>query len=239
MSSIAESGVSQFDSYALDYETALGRGIAVSGENAAYFAKGRVAWLAGCLQSLGFKPQTVLDFGCGTGTATPYFLDVLAARAVIGVDLSQESLKVARRTHAEPDKPASFMLTHDYMPGGDVDLAYCNGVFHHVPIDERPSVVQYIADSLAPGGMFALWENNPFSPAARYVMSRIPFDRDAVLVWPNQARRLVEGAGLRTIRTDFCFIFPRLLSGLRRVERYLARIPLGAQYQVLAQKPTA
>jgi hypothetical protein len=68
-------------------------------------------------------------------------------------------------------------------------------------------------------------------------MSRIPFDRDAVMVWPHEARGLVESARLQVVRTDYCFIFPKALRPLRRLEPFLARLPLGAQYQVLARKP--
>ena len=228
--------MSEFDSYAHEYETALECGISISGENAMFFARRRIARLAKCLQQLRFVPETVLDFGCGTGRATTLFFETLGAQSVIGVDLSAKSLEVARQSHE--NMTVDFKLTDEHTPNGRIHLAYCNGVFHHLPPAERQSVVKYIADSLRPGGVFALWENNPWSPGARYVMSRIPFDRDAIMVWPNEARSLVESAGLHTIRTDYCFIFPRAMKALRRVEPYLARLPFGAQYQVLAQKPS-
>jgi hypothetical protein len=66
-------------------------------------------------------------------------------------------------------------------------------------------------------------------------MSRIPFDRDAQLVWPVTARRLLRSAGFTVIRTDFRFVFPRALSWARGAEPLLTRLPAGAQYQVLAQ----
>jgi hypothetical protein len=68
-------------------------------------------------------------------------------------------------------------------------------------------------------------------------MSRIPFDRDAVMVWPAEARRLLASAGLEVLGTDYCFIFPRALQGLRPLETQLRGLPLGAQYQTLARKP--
>lgn len=43
----------------------------------------------------------------------------------------------------------------------------------------------------------------------RWVMSRIPFDKDAVMVWPRQARSLMHAAGLQVQRTEFHFIWPR------------------------------
>jgi SAM-dependent methyltransferase len=223
-----------FDSFAVDYDEALNRGLSLSGESKDYFAEGRMAWLNHYLKRRNVVVRRVLDFGCGTGTATPLFFDVLGAESVVGVDPSEGSLCVAREKFH--DRPAAFKLIDEYEPDGEIDLAFCNGVFHHIPPGERQGAVQYIADSLHPKGLFAMWENNPWSPAARYVMSRIPFDRDAVMVWPREARRLIRNAGLSVACTDFAFIFPRALRMLRVVEPALSRLPLGAQYQVLARK---
>lgn len=227
---------SEFDSYAGNYEEALARGIAVSGEGASFFARGRIAWLAKCLRERNVSVTRVLDFGCGVGNATPFLFELLNVKSVIGVDLSEESLEVARRSHRH--LTVDYRLTHDYRPDGSVDLVYCNGVFHHIHETERPSAMQYVADCLRPGGLFAFWENNPWSPAARLVMSRIPFDRDAVMVWPQGARSLLRRAGLEPRSTDFLFIFPRPLRFLRRLEPALRKLPLGAQYQVLSEKTT-
>jgi hypothetical protein len=67
-------------------------------------------------------------------------------------------------------------------------------------------------------------------------MSRIPFDRDAITLTAGEARRLLRGAGFEIVRTDFLFIFPRVLSWCRGLEPLVARLPLGAQYQVLCRK---
>src|ERR1039457_4497709 len=83
-----------FDSYAGDYDSALARGISVSGENKIYFARERIAWLANCLEKLHMHPCSVLDFGCGTGSSTRFFLDLLGAQSVIGADRSDRSLQV-------------------------------------------------------------------------------------------------------------------------------------------------
>jgi len=66
-----------FDSYPGDYDSALARGIRVSGENKIYFARERIAWLAKCLEKLHMHPRSVLDFGCGIGSSTRFFLDLL------------------------------------------------------------------------------------------------------------------------------------------------------------------
>jgi len=90
--------------------------------------------------------------------------------------------------------------------------------------------------ALAPGGLFSFWENNPWSPGARYVMHRIPFDRDAVMVSARAAATLLREGGFAIERVDFAFFFPRVLAALRPLERRLGGVPLGAQYQILARK---
>jgi SAM-dependent methyltransferase len=226
-----------FDAHAEDYHAALDQGLGVSGETAEFFARGRIAWLADRLRGRGIGQPAVLDLGCGTGTATPYFFELLGARSVLGVDESARSLEVARRSHGSSH--ARFEVTSGHEPTGAFDLVYCNGVMHHVAVDRRAALARYVASCLRPGGVFALWENNPWSPAARYVMSRIPFDRGVVMVWPRDARRLMRKAGLSAAWPDYCFIFPRVLGGLRFLERYASRLPLGAQYLVLGRKDGA
>ena len=137
-------------------------------------------------------------------------------KSVLGVDTSEMSLNVAREKY--DGLPATFQLVDEFKPQGDIDLAFCNGVFHHIPTGDRQASAKYVANALRPNGVFAMWENNPWSPAARYVMSRIPFDRDAVMVWPGEARKLAEHAGLTVIRTDYAFIFPKKLRFLRVIE---------------------
>ena len=234
MSSPPAPGEHPFDRFAAEYDEALARGISVSGEDKEYFARGRVAWLSRYRAEPLPRPRTVLDFGCGTGTATPYLLGLEGAERLVGVDLSEESIQVARQRH--PTARASFLSLGEFEPRGDCDLAFCNGVFHHIPTDQRAAAIDLIYQALAPGGVFAFWENNPWNPGTRYVMSRIPFDRDAVLLWPRGARALLRTGGFEVLGTDFLFVFPRFLAPLRRLEPALSRWPLGAQYLVLCRK---
>jgi SAM-dependent methyltransferase len=228
-------GGNGFDAYADHYGDALAKGIAVSGESKEYFARGRVAWMAECLNREGAVVDRVMDFGCGTGTATPFLFDELGALAVVGVDISGASVARAREEH--PDPRASFHSMTGPVERGAFDAVYCNGVFHHIPPAERLGALAYIFAVLKPGGYFALWENNPWNPGTQIVMSRIAFDRDAVKVSAPEARRLLRAAGFKIQRTDFHFIFPSVLGFLRFLERPLSQLPLGAQYQVLARKP--
>jgi SAM-dependent methyltransferase len=225
-----------FDAWAADYDRALAQGVSLSGEDKEYFAEGRVRWLARCLDAFGAQARDVLDFGCGTGTNTEVLGRTLRAR-VVGVDPSEASIQVARARH--PDATLAF----ERLVAGEAcerfDLAFCNGVFHHIPLAERGPAVRHVYASLRPGGIFALWENNPWNPGTRLVMRRIPFDRDALLLAPGEARRLLRAAGFEIVSTTYQFIFPHGLRLFRPAERIVAGLPFGAQYQALGRKPQA
>ncbi len=223
-----------FDEYAAAYDEALAQGLSVSGEDKSFFAKGRIAWLSDVLREIAVQPASVLDFGCGTGSSTPFLFDLMKISSLVGVDISAKSLEEARLVHGSPR--STFFLFNHYEPNQATDLAFCNGVFHHIPLKERAGAVDYVYRSLRPGGFFAFWENNPWNPGTRYVMSRIPFDRDAITLTPPESRALLRKGGFEVLRTDFIFIFPKMLSWFRGIEPMVAKWPFGAQYQVLCRK---
>jgi SAM-dependent methyltransferase len=132
---------------------------------------------------------------------------------------------------------ARFLSNKQFRPAGDLELVFSNGVFHHIPPEDRGAAADSIFSSLRPGGLFAFWENNPWNPGTRYVMSRIPFDKDAIMLSAREAQPLLRNQGFEILRTDFLFIFPRALHKLRWIEFYCSRLPFGAQYQVLCRKP--
>jgi SAM-dependent methyltransferase len=224
-----------FDQHADSYDADLNQGLSVSGEQREYFARGRVQWLKRCLLGLGQQPRSAIDYGCGVGDTTVVLRDAFDLDAVLGLDVSVRSLELARVKHES--KQCKFLTFDTHIPSEDADLIYCNGVFHHIPAGERSIALNYIFRCLKPGGVFALWENNPWNPGTRIVMSRIPFDRDASTITPLQARKMLEGGGFQIIGTNYLFWFPRILKALRFIEPYLSRIPLGAQYQILCRKP--
>lgn len=225
----------EFDQFAEDYDAALEKGISVSGENKDYFAQGRVELLAQRLHQLEFRPESILDFGCGTGSSTPYLMGLAGARSLTGVEVSSKSIKVAERIHGKQN--IQFRLINEYKPRAEFSLAFCNGVFHHIPLAERASAINYVFTALKPGGLFALWENNPWNPGTRLVMSRIPFDKDAITLSYLETKERLRKGGFEILGADFAFYFPRSLSFLRPLEPAFRKLPLGAQYMVLARKP--
>jgi len=217
------------------YDADLNQGLSLSGEGKDFFAQGRLDLLAQRLHMAGdSSPACILDYGCGTGNATIELSRRWPQARVTGVDTSESLLAVARSNAADHPNCQFFtpeMLTESLR----FNLVYCNGVFHHIPPAERPAVLTWIRSRMVANGLFSLWENNSWNPGTRWVMHRIPFDRDAILVSPRGAARMLKRAGFHVQGYDFAFIFPKCLSGLRPLERGLCKLPLGAQYQILCR----
>jgi ubiquinone/menaquinone biosynthesis C-methylase UbiE len=226
----------EFDRFADNYDECLNDALAASGETKEFFARARVEWLAKRLADYRQPARSVLDYGCGTGDTTAFMRECLASQSVVGLDVSERSLERARMKHGARCR---FLTFAEYTPDSSVDVIYCNGVFHHIPVAERADAIAYISRCLRPGGVFALWENNPWNPGTQYVMYKCEFDRDAVKIAPGEAARLLRDGGLEVLRTDHRFFFPHSLRMMRPAECLLTRVPFGGQYQVLARKGAA
>jgi SAM-dependent methyltransferase len=216
-----------------EYEHMLQQGIRLSGEDRHFFLQGRLRYLMGILP-VHFQPKRILDFGCGIGDTTAHLAAMFAEAEVIGVDEAEKAVQHAREQFGSAR--VRFERVED-LPNDYFDLAYVNGVFHHIPPGERVGAFNLIRRSLSPGGMLALFENNPWNPGARMIMKRIPFDRDAIMISPREAVRLVLESGFQSsplVRS--LFYFPHFLAWLRATEVVLDRLLLGAQYCVLAKK---
>jgi SAM-dependent methyltransferase len=226
---------SEFDEFASDYEQTLDQGLRITGENKDYFANHRVAWLVSQLSPIRDTIRFILDFGCGTGTSSRYLNSAIQPSHYLGFDPSSASIDVARLTY--PKERVTFTSDATDIPISQVDLAFTNGVFHHIPIDQRAKAASIVWNSLKPGAHFAFWENNCWNPMVHFLMSRVPFDQDAHMLFPHQARRLLIDAGFEIVLTDYLFVFPAAFKWLRHLEPSLCKLPLGGQYLVLARKP--
>jgi SAM-dependent methyltransferase len=226
-------GPAEFDRFARSYEQDLAKSLAATGESREYYALKRIDWTAQCVAQLEVSVNRVLDYGCGDGANIPMLAARFQADHVLGVDVSSESIAIARQSHGSPGR--QFFCSSDWNPDASIDLAFTNGVFHHIPPAERPECLQAIRRALKPGGLFAFWENNPWNPGTQYVMSRCTFDEHAIKISPRAAKRMLSSVGFRILRTDSLFYFPRQLSLLRPAESWLRALPLGGQYLLLCK----
>jgi SAM-dependent methyltransferase len=225
----------EFDVYAKRYEEALNKGLSLTGECPDYYARLRVQATKRLVERYQTDIKRVLDFGCGTGSSISHLNEALCPVRIIGVDVSNHSLAEARRKVRL--RNASFHLVEEMCLREEIDLAFCNGVFHHIEPGLRAAAFAYVFSALRPGGLFSFWENNPLNPGTLAVMARCPFDHAAKPITLLKAKGLLECAGFRLLVVHSQFFFPHVLSGLRGLEPYLSWTLLGGQYLVLAQKP--
>jgi SAM-dependent methyltransferase len=100
----------------------------------------------------------VLDVGCGPGSITRGLAERVAPGRVVGLDLSRETLQVARR-----DAAARGLTNLAYREGsvyelpfadGEFDVAYAHQVLQH--LRERPAALREMVRVVRPGGLVAV-----------------------------------------------------------------------------------
>ncbi len=124
------------------------------------------------LKSLGLKANdTLLEFGCGYGRASVHFAEFLEAKNFVGVDISQERLRFAKRFLDErglSEKGAQVICVKDCkfseFENRKFDVIWAWSVMNHMPwsdiqclFQSLPSVMH--ADSVAYFAFCALEKN--------------------------------------------------------------------------------
>jgi len=106
--------------------------------------------------------EAVLDAGCGNGR----LLEVLPARVeYLGVDNSEELIKLARRNYPNHKFVVADILNLDSVPKQSFDQVFCLAVLQHIPSRElRVAALQQLADKLKPSGrlvisVWNLWQS--------------------------------------------------------------------------------
>ena len=94
--------------------------------------------------------ETVLDLGCGNGALTARFLKL--SKSVIGMDASEEMLRIARKDHPEimfvcGDATAFQLDTR-------VDVVFSNAVFHWIEECRQADMIGCVYNALNDGGQF-------------------------------------------------------------------------------------
>jgi SAM-dependent methyltransferase len=225
----------EFDAFADSYDSDCLHGIGLSGESRGYFAEGRVRYLTAWWSRTGRpRPGSILDYGCGTGGGTAVLAAGFPGARVHGVDPSSRCIENAAVSGFAGDMSFGRIDPDCPLPTGAADLVYLSGVVHHVAPPDRPALFAELRRLVAPGGIVAVFENNPLNPGTRWVMARIPFDRDASPLTGRETRQRLRDARFDVLQQGYLFYFPRFLRLLRPAERFLTRLPLGAQYAVFA-----
>ncbi|MDO8652457.1 MAG: class I SAM-dependent methyltransferase [Undibacterium sp.] len=215
----------EFDRFAGKYDAALVGAMPPAAVEDAYFAEYKVAYMA---QALPRAPRRILDFGCGTGRSLPWLKKYFPEAQLWGYDLSKVSLQAAH--DACPD--ATLVSQWDDLIDVRFDAVLAANVFHHIPPLEQLHALSQCCRVLEDFGEMFLFEHNPSNPATRWVFERCPFDVDAKMIGASAALAMGRQSGFRRVSLEYTLFFPRPLAFFRPLERWMRKIPLGAQYCV-------
>jgi len=225
-----------FDQFAKDYRSTHTQSIKlVAGADSYHFAEHKVKELAQFEDNV---PLQLLDLGCGDGATEIYMSSVFPSFSVTGIDLSNESIVIAK----EKNIPNCSFLWFDgeNIPFADnsFDIVFMAGVLHHVPVTQRQKLVDEVARVLQPGGRFYVFEHNPYNPLTRYLVRTCVFDEGVHLLKANESQTLLKKANLKILNKRYVIFFPRgrFFKWLHKTERMLANFPLGGQYYFRAVK---
>lgn len=85
-----------------------------------------------------YKPESVLDLGCGTGRLFPVYLEA-GLKPILGVDIAAQALALAHRAY--PQVPTRRARIEDLAVNRQFDLIVVNRVFQHLPPENLPGAV--------------------------------------------------------------------------------------------------
>lgn len=228
----------EFDQFAAEYDAMHRDNIKASGEGPEFFARYKIAdmvqvWDRHHPET---SPQHILDFGGGIGASAPHLSELFPTAKITLADVSKRSLEIAE-ARAVP-RINTMLFDGSCLPieNCTVDMGMAACVFHHIPAEKHVALLRDIYRVLVPGGLFFIFEHNPWNPLTQHVVNTCPFDENAVLIaGPEMKRRMCE-AGFDTVKLSWRIFFPGALRALRPLERWLETVPLGAQYRLVGQK---
>lgn len=226
----------EFDQFADEYHAMHKANIAVTGEDPAYFSAYKIEILAAALRACGAASDQVLDFGSGIGNSLPYFREFLPASRLTCADVSGRSLALAQTRFPGAERPLLIEGDRIALDDSRMDVVFSACVFHHIPQAEHGLWLRELWRVTKPGGMIAIFEHNPLNPLTVRAVNTCPFDVNARLIRAAAFAAAFRDAGWSDVRITFHVFFPRALARLRALDRWLARVPLGAQYAIMAVK---
>jgi len=212
----------EFDAYAGAYEEMLRKNHQTSEKEEEYYARYKIEIIRRFVKK---GLPAILDYGCGVGKSTKYLLEHFPDSKVCGCDLSEESLKIAS------DKNPTAVFRHNScFSQTKFDMVFIANVFHHVPAEDRPIVTKEVRSLVRDHGQVFIFEHNPNNPITLQMVGTCGFDKEAKLLRPGELIRLFKKEGFQLKRKSYTLFFPKWMGFLRPLEKYLVKIPLGAQY---------
>lgn len=110
------------------------------------------------------KNKKILSIGCGSGVETPWFFEQGAAK-VVGVDISEELIKIAKKKFPTTEFKVMDMTKLDF-PDESFDVIYSSLAVHYLP--DWGSLLMGAKRILQPGGHFVFSCVHPIASGMEY-----------------------------------------------------------------------
>jgi SAM-dependent methyltransferase len=232
-------GQSEFDRFSEGYVEILDASLAFSGYDSTYFDQFKVREMYRIIRKTGRadQPLKILNFGCGIGKCERFIAHYFPNSSIYSTDISSESIRISKERNSALRNVTFAVSDGITIPFQDsFDIIFCAGVFHHIPKENRHSILVGLSEKLSPDGKFFLFEHNPWNPLTRRIVASCQIDKNANLISMPALKKMLLHAGFTHITGHFIVFFPRWFSFLTPLERFMGAFPIGAQYYLLASR---
>lgn len=217
----------RFDEVAGNYDELLAQSLAFYGKDVSYYSEYKIRLVSKIIRK---KPDTILEFGCGTGRNIKFIEKYFPEALITGCDISTESLKIAGQQNSPS---VGFFLTDELLNKKTTyDVIIMAGVLHHVDIKDRDSVFYQAYNLLNSSGEMIIFEHNPYNPLTVKAVNTCSFDEGAILLKPGEILSRATRAGFKILKKRYTLFFPSALKILSSLEFLISSVPLGGQYFV-------
>lgn len=222
----------EFDRFAKDYRAEQDKYLKLTGEDSDYYARYKVHKLVSWLPQEQSKENKILDFGCGDGLMTNYLAHYFNNSKISGVDISDESIRIARASYDNIDFKTIERKIN--VADNSYDIICSAGVFHHIKEQDHKHWISELTRVLKPGGICVIFESNPLNPGTQYLFWNHPMEKDSKMLKHWYTKGLLKKYG-EVSTNHFCF-FPKWFKFLRVFESLISWLPLGGLYACLLKK---
>lgn len=227
----------EFDKFAEEYKNIHTQNIKLSGEQPDFFAEYKVADTAFLAKQHQLNDNIkILDFGAGIGNSVPFFKKYFLNAELICLDVSEKSLDIAKDRFPNQAKFIEFNGKQIPYADNTFNVIFTACVFHHIEGSEHDLLLKEILRVLVPGGIFVVFEHNPYNPLTRHAVNTCIFDENAELIRAKDFKYKLTSNGFKDVVVKYRIFFPGVLKKLRPLESWIGWLPLGAQYYVVGSK---
>ena len=177
------------------------------------------------------KGTSVLDLGCGFGEHCVQFVNKGASK-VVGIDISEKMLEVAKKEHSNPAITYMLLPIEDIEEvEGKFDVVISSLAFHYV--EDFEGVVRKIYDKLNTDGCFIFSQENPINTTYCGGIPRWTKDENGKKIYVNLANYAREGEresewlveGIKKYHRMFSTIINTLTENGFIIEKMIEPIP--------------